>query len=97
MILAPRAPVRLLGIVDWEMATLGDPLADLGYLTAHLAQRDHPGNVMTELQPVTREPGFPDWTLMAERYRVTSTTRGLPRWPGSTQLADQALQTALKG
>jgi aminoglycoside phosphotransferase (APT) family kinase protein len=68
MILASGAPVRLLGIVDWEMATLGDPLADLGYLTAHLAQRDHPGNVMTELQPVTRESGFPDWSWMAERY-----------------------------
>ena len=53
-------PVRLLGIVDWEMATLGDPLADVGYLCAHLAERGDPGTVMTELQPVTREDGFPD-------------------------------------
>jgi aminoglycoside phosphotransferase (APT) family kinase protein len=68
MLLTRSAPVRLLGIVDWEMATLGDPLADLGYLTAHLAQRHRPGNVMTELQPVTREPGFPDGEWMASRY-----------------------------
>ena len=32
-------PVRLLGIVDWEMATLGDPLADVGYLCAELTGR----------------------------------------------------------
>ncbi len=61
-------PVRLLGIVDWEMATLGDPLADVGYLCAHLAERGDPGTVMTELQPVTREDGFPDGAALAERY-----------------------------
>jgi aminoglycoside phosphotransferase (APT) family kinase protein len=61
-------PVRLLGIVDWEMATLGDSLADVGYLCAHLAERGDPGNVMTELQPVTREEGFPDSGALAARY-----------------------------
>ncbi|HKT38070.1 MAG TPA: phosphotransferase family protein, partial [Ktedonobacterales bacterium] len=29
---APEPPARILAIFDWEMATLGDPLADLGYL-----------------------------------------------------------------
>lgn len=72
MILCAHPPVRLLGIVDWEMATLGDPLADLGYLSAHLAQHDRPANVMTELQPVTREPGFPDGDWMATRYAELS-------------------------
>jgi aminoglycoside phosphotransferase (APT) family kinase protein len=28
-------PARLLAIFDWEMATLGDPLADLGWLMAY--------------------------------------------------------------
>jgi aminoglycoside phosphotransferase (APT) family kinase protein len=28
------APARLVAIFDWEMATIGDPLADIGYLTA---------------------------------------------------------------
>ena len=60
--------MRLLGIVDWEMATLGDPLADVGYLCAHLAERGDPGTVMTELQPVTREDGFPDSSALALRY-----------------------------
>ena len=65
---APRLPVTLLGVLDWEMATLGDPLADLGYLTAHWAQRTTPGTVMSDLQPVTREPGFPDDQELAARY-----------------------------
>src|SRR5437588_2794379 len=30
--LAPRAPARLIAIFDWEMATIGDPLADVGYM-----------------------------------------------------------------
>ena len=34
VMLAPDAPPRVRAILDWEMATLGDPLADLGYLTA---------------------------------------------------------------
>jgi len=54
------------------MATLGDPLADLGYLCANLAERGDPGNVMTELQPVTREAGFPSAAELAERYAQLS-------------------------
>ena len=30
--IAPDAPARLVAVFDWEMATIGDPLADLGYL-----------------------------------------------------------------
>ena len=26
------APARLIAIFDWELATIGDPLADVGYL-----------------------------------------------------------------
>src|SRR4051794_24434841 len=29
---ASGAPARLVAVFDWEMATIGDPLADLGYL-----------------------------------------------------------------
>jgi aminoglycoside phosphotransferase (APT) family kinase protein len=31
---ANGAPARLIAIFDWELATIGDPLADIGYLTA---------------------------------------------------------------
>ena len=29
---ARRRPARLSAIFDWEMATIGDPMADVGYL-----------------------------------------------------------------
>ncbi len=32
VMLAPRPPARVNAIFDWEMSTIGDPLADLGYL-----------------------------------------------------------------
>ncbi|MBI4728361.1 MAG: phosphotransferase family protein [Acidobacteria bacterium] len=31
-IFAPEPPARLVAVVDWEMSTLGDPLADLGWM-----------------------------------------------------------------
>ena len=46
---APRAPARLAAIFDWEMATIGDPLADVGYLCALWVERDDPPLGMFEL------------------------------------------------
>src|SRR3954454_14535899 len=35
---APQAPPRVVAIFDWELATIGDPLADVGYLVATWAE-----------------------------------------------------------
>ena len=35
---AAEPPARLIAIFDWEMATIGDPLADLGYMMLHWRQ-----------------------------------------------------------
>ena len=32
---ASRAPAHLVSILGWEMATIGDPLADVGYMLIH--------------------------------------------------------------
>ena len=57
-----------MGILDWEMATVGDPLADLGYLTATYAE---PGSFPTplEMTSVTREPGYLSREQLISRYR----------------------------
>lgn len=34
---------RLLAVIDWEMATIGDPLLDLGLLLAFWGERERPG------------------------------------------------------
>lgn len=52
-----NAPARLLAVLDWELATLGDPLADLGYLTATYADPDSIHTPL-HLSPVTAQPGF---------------------------------------
>jgi aminoglycoside phosphotransferase (APT) family kinase protein len=65
---APQRPPRVVAVLDWEMATVGDPLADLGYLTATWADPADPPNPMLDLSAVTRLPGFPDRATLARRY-----------------------------
>jgi aminoglycoside phosphotransferase (APT) family kinase protein len=67
VMVSDHAPARLVGILDWEMATIGDPLADLGYLVATWCEPDcelHP----LLLTPATRLSGFPSRTELIERY-----------------------------
>jgi aminoglycoside phosphotransferase (APT) family kinase protein len=40
VVLATEEPTRVVGVLDWEMATLGDPLMDLGNALAYWVQSD---------------------------------------------------------
>ncbi|MCW5889640.1 MAG: phosphotransferase family protein [bacterium] len=54
--LDPADPGRIVAVFDWEMATLGDPLADLGYLLMYWPQ---PGETQVAGIPhVTADHGF---------------------------------------
>jgi aminoglycoside phosphotransferase (APT) family kinase protein len=75
VLFAPGAPARLSAVLDWELAAVGDPLADVGYLLATYSDAGSPGTVM-ERSPVTRRPGFPDRGGLAARY-AARTGRGL--------------------
>jgi aminoglycoside phosphotransferase (APT) family kinase protein len=66
--LGSAASPRLVAILDWELAALGDPLADLGYLTAMWAQPGDRPNPMLDLGAVTREPGFGTPDQLIRRY-----------------------------
>ena len=35
VVLDPREPTKIIGLLDWEMCTIGDPLTDLGTLLAY--------------------------------------------------------------
>ena len=81
-IFAPGAPARLAAVLDWEMATIGDPLADLGYLCMMWTERDDPrGGMREHLGAVTRREGFPSRAQLIERYeqRTGRSMRDL-RW-----------------
>lgn len=68
---APAAP-RLAAVIDWELATIGDPLLDLGLCLAMWGERplDPPG--MPRIQAVSRAPGSPDRRALAARYAQRS-------------------------
>ena len=58
--LDPRDPGRVLAVFDWEMATLGDPLADLGYTLIYWADPDDriDSASVGGVSPFTTLPGF---------------------------------------
>lgn len=68
----------LVAILDWEMSTIGDPIADVGYLTAMWAERGDPDNPMFDLSSVTRLEGFSTRAELAELYGAR-TGRALDR------------------
>jgi aminoglycoside phosphotransferase (APT) family kinase protein len=68
VIFTPEPPARLLGVVDWELATLGDPLADLGWLLAFWREPADDPPHLPILSSVMDQPGFPDRATLAARY-----------------------------
>jgi aminoglycoside phosphotransferase (APT) family kinase protein len=72
-IFASEPPARLLAVLDWEMATIGDPLADLGYLCMFWAQQDDAEDRITmQAGLVTSTGGFPSRAQLIERYEQRS-------------------------
>ena len=66
-ILAASDPGRVAAIIDWEMATLGDPLADLGLLLTYWDPRSAP--VTGAGHAVTANAGFPATDHLIGRYQ----------------------------
>jgi aminoglycoside phosphotransferase (APT) family kinase protein len=57
-------------VVDWELCTLGDPLADVGLLMAYWPQRGD--DVVALGMPANLAPGFPTQEELAARYAERS-------------------------
>ncbi|HEY1711814.1 MAG TPA: phosphotransferase family protein [Solirubrobacteraceae bacterium] len=68
---ADEAPPRLAAILDWEMATIGDPLADIGYMMLHWAQAGDDKSRLA-MHTVTDRPGFPTRRELVARYEERS-------------------------
>lgn len=69
-IYASDDPGRIRAVLDWELSTLGDPLADLGMTLLYWAEA---GDPVTGLVPsVTEQSGFPTRRELAERYARVS-------------------------
>jgi len=66
------APARLVTILDWEMSTIGDPLADVGYLSMMWSEPSDPPGGLSDLHTVTRAEGFPSRLELVARYEERS-------------------------
>ena len=60
---------RIAAVLDWELCTLGDPLADVGYLGVYWS--DGPSSALRANDP-TPAGGFPTYASLVERYARTT-------------------------
>ncbi len=72
LILAPEPPGRVAAVLDWELATLGDPLFDVAYLLACYPVEDEAPTPTAALATAVLEPGWPHRRELAERYAATT-------------------------
>ncbi|MDQ3964108.1 MAG: phosphotransferase family protein [Actinomycetota bacterium] len=97
VIFAAGVPSRLVAILDWEMSTLGDPLADVGWMISFWREPgDESGDVFAETSRVTELPGFRSRADLADRY-ARATGRDLSNIEWYTVLGIWKLAILLEG
>jgi aminoglycoside phosphotransferase (APT) family kinase protein len=64
-------PGRIVAVFDWDMATLGDPLADLGALLTYWSEPGDPAPFRAMAMMPT-SPGFASRAELVERYARVS-------------------------
>lgn len=57
---------NIIAVLDWELCTLGDPLADLGLLLVYWAEPGEPGSLA--VTPATGIEGFPSRAELVANY-----------------------------
>ncbi len=68
VVLDLKDPLKIIGVLDWEMATIGDPLMDLGNSLAYWVQKsDSPGMQLVRMMPTNIEGALTREELV-ERY-----------------------------
>lgn len=69
VVLYPDSPYRIIGVLDWEMATLGDPLMDLGNSLAYWVESgDDDVFQLMRMQP-SHLPGMLSRQQLVDYYR----------------------------
>jgi len=68
VVLDRAEPTRIVGVLDWEMATVGDPLMDLGSALAYWVQADDPWFLRWTRRQPTDVPGMLRRDEVVARY-----------------------------
>jgi aminoglycoside phosphotransferase (APT) family kinase protein len=70
---APGTPPRLVSVFDWELSTLGDPRADLGWMLSYWRDAGDPEPAVPELTATFMErEGYPSRQDLVSRYEQES-------------------------
>jgi len=76
VVLSPQDGSSIVGVLDWEMATLGDPLLDLGNTLAYWVQQDDPQTMQRIRMQPSNLPGVPSRDELV-RYYAEKTGRDI--------------------
>jgi aminoglycoside phosphotransferase (APT) family kinase protein len=68
IVLAPDDITRIVGVLDWEMATVGDPLADLGTALAYWVEANDPEDLQEIRWSPSTYPGSMTRAELVDRY-----------------------------
>jgi len=72
LLLDPDDITRVVGILDWEMTTVGDPLMDLGTSLSYWVQDDDPPPIKAFAFGPTAQPGMFTRRQLIDRYAARS-------------------------
>jgi aminoglycoside phosphotransferase (APT) family kinase protein len=87
---------RIVAVLDWELSTLGDPLADLGMTMTYWQDPGSESELLAVAPGVTAHPGFPTRVELAETYGGM-TGRDLGRLPFYLAFSAMKLAVILEG
>ena len=68
VVLSNEHPGEIAAVLDWELATVGDPLFDLGYFLCSVPVQDEPLTPTGEMGVAMLEDGYPSRSELADRY-----------------------------
>lgn len=72
VVLDPTDITKIVGVLDWEMCTIGDPLSDLGGALAYWIDPGDPGELQKIRWCPSASPGSLTRAQLAERYALAS-------------------------
>lgn len=79
MIIGAPPDTGINAVLDWEMATIGDPLADLAWFLSGWGRSQEDGGVKNPANVITTWPGAPSAAELLDRYERSS-GRTIPNW-----------------
>jgi aminoglycoside phosphotransferase (APT) family kinase protein len=72
LVLNPEDLTEVRAVLDWEMATVGDPLFDLAVSLTYWIEPDDPDELKAVMPTVTVTPGFMTRRELIDRYEIGS-------------------------